>query len=205
MLQLHVHISLFLQSLFSPKHLQIEADIAPCSTTVHFISSTEESNQLSQSISNWKNLKPILKKTLSDNNVLEQNKTKPLLVADLKTQRYDEPQSSSESTISQSLTELVEDPEIPAHYFSGNDKDLEDTPDLTPASVLREQADDSTFKPIPDSPVLPLSSTTSHNLPDVNIIAATPIHTAEKVPIAPNLFRTQHDVLEEESLEGDLV
>ena len=130
MLQLHVHISLFLQSSFSPKHLQIEADIAPCPTTVHFISSTEESNQLSQSTPNWKNLKPILKKTLSDNNVLEQNKTKPLLVADLKTQRYDEPQSSSESAISQSLTELVEDPEIPAHYFSGN-KDLENTPDLT--------------------------------------------------------------------------
>ena len=45
----------------------------------------------------------------------------------------------------------------------------------------------------------------SHDLPDVNIIAATPIHTAEKVPFAPNLFRTQHDVLEEESVEGDLV
>ena len=188
--------------------MQVEPDIALCPTTVHFTSSTEESNQLSQSMPNWKNPKPILKKTISDDNVLEQKKTKPLIVSHLKSQRYDEPQSSSESTISQNLTELGDNSEIPAHYFSGNDKDLEDTgntPDLTPASVLREQADEYSFKPVPDSPVLPLSSTTSQNLPDVNIIAATPIYTAEKAPIAPNLFPTQHDWLEEKSLEADLV
>ena len=53
----------------------------------------------------------------SDNEVLEQKKTKPLLVAHTKSQSHEEPQSSLESTISQSLIELADDPEIPAHYF----------------------------------------------------------------------------------------
>ena len=144
----------------------------------------------------------------SDNNVLEQKKTKPLLVAHSKSQSHEEPQSSLESTISQTLTELADDSEIPAHYFSENDKNLEDTgntPDLTPAYILEEQADDHTFKAIPDSPVLPLSSTSSSKLPDVNIIAATPIHTTEEPLITSNLPTTQHDRLEEELLDDDLV
>ena len=40
---------------------------------------------------------------------------------------------------------------------------------------------------------------------DVNIIEAPPIYRAEKAPIASNLFMTQHDWLEEEPLEADLV
>ena len=143
----------------------------------------------------------------SDNNVLEQKK-KPLLVAHTKSQSHEEPQSSLESTISQTLAELADDPEIPAHYFSGNDKDLEDTvntPDLTPAFILREQADDHTFKVTPDSPVLPLSSTSSSKLPDVNIIAATPIHITEEALITSYFPTTQLDMWEEELLDDDLV
>ena len=92
--------------------------------------------------------------------------------------------------------------------LSRYDKDLEDTentPDLTPAYILEEQADDHTFKAIPDIPVLPISSTSSSKLPNVNVIAATPIHITEEALITSYFPTTQHDRLEEELLDDDLV